>query len=112
MTAVPRDAQRIFVAGFVRSAAVSLVGVTLAIHLAAAGFSLVQIGLLIGVGLFGSALATVFVSVRGDAWGRRRSLVGLTLLAIVGYIALAAFTQAAVLVPLAFVGMLNGMGRD
>jgi predicted MFS family arabinose efflux permease len=33
MTAVPPDAQRIYAAGFARSAAVSLVGVTLAIHL-------------------------------------------------------------------------------
>lgn len=112
MMLVPRDAQRIYAAGFIRSASVSLVGVTLAIHLARVGFSLGTIGLLIGVGLIGSAVATVFVSVRGDALGRRRALIGLTLLTTLGYVALAAFTDAAVLVPLAFVGMLNGMGRD
>ena len=112
MTAVSADAQRIYVAGFVRSATVSLVGVTLAIHLAAVGFSLVRIGLLIGVGLAGSSVATVVVSLRGDAWGRRRTLISLALLTAVGYVALAAFTDAVVLVPLAFVGMLNGMGRD
>ena len=107
-----RDARLIYAAGFLRSATVSLVGVTLAIHLADLGFSATQIGLLIGVGLAGSSLATVIVSLRGDAWGRRRVLVGLALLGATGYLALAAFTDAATLVPLAFIGMLNGMGRD
>jgi MFS family permease len=107
-----RDALLICAAGFLRSSTVSLVGVTLAIHLADVGFSTTQIGLLIGVGLAGSSLATVVVSLRGDGWGRRRVLIGLTGLTATGYLALAAFTGAAALVPLAFVGMLNGMGRD
>jgi MFS family permease len=107
-----RDARLICFAGLVRSATVSLVGVTVAIHLAAVGFTATRIGLLIGVGLAGSSLATVVVSLRGDAWGRRRTLVGLALLSATGYLALAAFTSAAALLPLAFVGMLNGMGRD
>ena len=34
------------------------------------------------------------------------------MLSATGYVALAAFTDAAALVPLAFIGMLNGMGRD
>ena len=109
---IDRDALLIYAAGFVRSATVSLVGVTLAIHLADVGFSTTQIGLLIGVGLAGSSFATVIVSLRGDAWGRRRILIGLALLSAVGYLALASETSAAALVPLAFVGMLNGMGRD
>jgi MFS family permease len=107
-----RDALLIYAAGFLRSATVSLVGVTLAIHLAHAGFSVTQIGLLIGIGLAGSSLATLIVSLRGDAWGRRRVLAGLALLTAIGYLALAVFTRAPALVPLAFVGMLNGMGRD
>lgn len=109
---IERDALLIYAAGFLRSATVSLVGVTLAIHLADVGFTATQIGLLIGVGLAGSSLATVMVSLRGDLWGRRRILISLALLSAVGYLALAAFTSAAALVPLAFVGMLNGMGRD
>jgi MFS family permease len=107
-----RDALLIYAAGFLRSATVSLVGVTLAIHLAEAGYSTTQIGLLIGVGLAGSSVATLIVSLRGDAWGRRRVLVALALLSAVGYLALAVFSDASALVPLAFVGMLNGMGRD
>jgi MFS family permease len=107
-----RDALLIYTAGFLRSATVSLVGVTLAIHLADVGFTATQIGLLIGVGLAGSSLATLIVSLRGDAWGRRKVLVGLALLSAMGYLALAASTDAAALMPIAFVGMLNGMGRD
>jgi MFS family permease len=107
-----RDALLIYAAGFLRSATVSLVGVTLAIHLAEAGYSTTQIGLLIGVGLAGSSVATLIVSLRGDPWGRRRVLVALALLSAVGYLALAVFSDASALVPLAFVGMLNGMGRD
>jgi MFS family permease len=107
-----RDALLIYASGFLRSATVSLVGVTLAIHLAEAGFSTTQIGLLIGVGLAGSSVATLIVSLRGDSWGRRRVFVALALLSAVGYLALAVFSDASALVPLAFVGMLNGMGRD
>jgi MFS family permease len=112
MISSSRDAPLIYAAGFMRSATVSLVGVTLAIHLADVGYSTTQVGLLIGVGLAGSSLATVIVSLRGDRWGRKRVLVGLAALSAAGYLALAAFTTASVLVPLAFVGMLNGMGRD
>jgi MFS family permease len=107
-----RDARLIYAAAFVRSTTVSLVGVTLAIHLADVGFSTTQIGLLIGVGLAGSSLATVVVGLRGDAWGRRRVLIALALLNAGGYLALAAFSGVGVLIPLAFAGMLNGMGRD
>jgi MFS family permease len=107
-----RDAWLIYTAGFVRSATVSLVGVTLAIHLANLGFSPAAIGALIGIGLAGSSLATVVVSLRADAWGRRRVLVALAILTAMGYLALVAFSEAAALLPLAFAGMLNGMGRD
>jgi MFS family permease len=107
-----RDALLICIAAFVRSAAVSLVGVTLAIHLSEVGLSITQIGLLIGLGLVGSSLATIIVSLHGDAWGRRRVLIALTMSSATGYLALGIFTDASILVPLAFVGMLNGMGRD
>jgi MFS family permease len=110
--ATERDARLIYAAGFLRSATVSLVGVTLAIYWAEVGFSPIQIGSLIGVGLAGSSLATLLVSLHADAWGRRRVLIGLALLTALGYVALAAASSAVALVPLAFLGMLNGMGRD
>jgi MFS family permease len=107
-----RDVVLIYLTAFVRAAAVSAVGVTLAIYLASTGFSPSQIGLLIGMGLAGSSVGTVLVSLRADAWGRRRLLAGLAALSAAGYFALVFFSQAPVLIPLAFVGMLNGMGRD
>jgi predicted MFS family arabinose efflux permease len=91
---------------------VSLVGVTLAIFLGRVGLSTMQIGLLMGAGLAGASLASVIVSVRADRWGRRRVLVALALLSAGGYAALASITNPAALMFLAFVGMLNGMGRD
>jgi MFS family permease len=107
-----RDSTLIYAAGFIRSATVSCVGVTLAIYLAEIGFAATAIGLLIGAGLAGSSLATVIVSLRGDTWGRRRVLIGLTVLTALGYAALTLFTAAIALVPFVFIGMLNGMGRD
>jgi MFS family permease len=112
MGPLPRDVRLIYAVGLLRSAAVSFVGVTLAIHLASLGLSPTGIGVLIGVGLAGSSIATVLVSLRGDVWGRRRVLVALALLTALGYAGLAAFTNVLVLFVVAFVGMLNGMGRD
>ena len=106
------DVQRIYAAGFIRAASVSFVGVTLAIYLAERHYSATAIGLLIGVGLAGSSVATLIVSLWGDVWGRRDVLVALTVLTALGYTALATFTSFIALVPLAFLGMLNGMGRD
>ena len=107
-----RDARLIYAAGFLRSATVSLTGVVLAIYLSDIGFSATVIGLVIGAGLAGSSLATMAVSVRGDVWGRKRVLLALGVLAAFGYVALALFTSAAALIPFAFLGMVNGMGRD
>ncbi len=109
---VPRDARLIYAAGFIRSATVSLVGVTIAIYLAETGFSTTAIGALIGCGLVGSSLATVAVSLRGDVWGRQRVLIALTVLTAIGYLALALVTDAITLAAFALGGMLNGMGRD
>jgi MFS family permease len=109
---VTRDTGLICAAGFIRSATVGLVGVTLAIYLANVGFTTAQIGLLIGAGLAGASVATVVVSLRGDAWGRKRVLITLAALSTLGYIALTVFTRADALITLAFAGTLNGMGRD
>jgi len=107
-----RDARLIFIAAFIRAASVSLVGVTLAIHLAGVGLSVTQIGVLIAVGLAGSSLATVVVGLRADRWGRRRTLVVVALSSAAGYAALALFDNVLPLIPLAFLGIVNGMGRD
>jgi MFS family permease len=89
-----------------------LIGVVLAIYLAEIGLSSTTIGMVIGSGLAGAAVATLPVGSRGDAFGRRRALVALALLSTLGYGALAVADHAPLLTPFAFGGMLNGMGRD
>jgi MFS family permease len=109
---VNRDAALIFVSAFVRSSTVGLIGVIVAIYLVQVGLSTVAVGAAIGAGLAGAALATLVVGFRGDAVGRRRTLAALALLSALGFVALALANRVVVLVPLAFAGMLNGMGRD
>ena len=106
------DVGLIYLAALVRSTCVGLVGVVLAIHLSDRGMSIAALGLLIGVGLAGSATATVVVGLRGDRFGRKRTFIVLALLTASGYASVGLGAPLWALAPLAFVGMLNGMGRD
>jgi MFS family permease len=107
-----QDPALICAAGFLRATAVSLVGVLIALHFARLGLSASAIGLILGAGLAGSSAATLIVTLRGDAWGRRRTLVVITLLTGFGYLAVAVSSTFLAFVPFAFIGLLNGMGRD
>src|SRR5437899_2451690 len=107
-----RDAALIYAAGFLRSMTVGLVGVVLGIYLSEIGLSAAAIGIVIGSGLAGAAVATVVVGLRGDTFGRRRTLVALAVLSAAGYVTLSGSRHLAVLMSVAFFGMLNGMGRD
>jgi predicted MFS family arabinose efflux permease len=108
----PRDAWLICAAAFLRSTAVGAAGVFLAIFLAEAGLSISETGVLIGIGLAGAAAMTAIVAITADRFGRRRTLILVTLMTVAGYAALVFSTRRIVLFPLAFVGMVNGMGRD
>jgi MFS family permease len=107
-----RDAFLIYVAAFLRSSAVGLIGVVLAIALTEAGTSVAGTGIVIGAGLAGIATMTLVVTVAADRVGRRRTLIAVSLLTGFGYLAAAASSSLLWLIPAAFVGMLNGMGRD
>jgi MFS family permease len=107
-----RDIFLIYCAAFLRSLGIGLVGVLLGIYLYRSGFSSTAIGLVIAAGLAGAAVATTVVSLRGDRIGRRRMLVALAFLGTVGGLGLAFAPGLEALLPLAFVGMLNGMGTD
>ena len=108
----PRDAALIYVAAFMRSSAVGLVGVILAIALTESGVSVAGTGIVIGAGLAGIAAMTAVVTVAADRVGRRRTLIALSTLAMFGYLATATSMSIAWLLPAAFLGMVNGMGRD
>lgn len=88
------------------------IGVVLAVYLFRAGLSSLQIGFVIGVGLAGAAVATTVSGFRTDRIGRRRSLAGLTILAALPLLALALRPSFGIVLPTAFVGMLNAMGTD
>jgi MFS family permease len=109
-----RDAVLIGAAAFLRSSAIGVTGVTLGIYLAAIGLPASAIGVLIGVGLAGAATATLVQSVCADRIGRRRTLIALAILTSIGFAAIgfARTSSLLTLAPLAFFGMLNGMGRD
>ena len=106
------DAALIYVAAFLRSSSVGLIGVVLAIALTEAGVSVAGVGVVIGGGLIGIAAMTLVVTVAADRLGRRRTLIVVSLLTGFGYFAAAVSSSLLWLIPAAFVGMLNGMGRD
>jgi MFS family permease len=107
-----RDRSLIYSAALLRALGVGLLGVLLGIVLFRAGASSLQIGFVIAAGIAGGAAATTVVSFYGDQFGRRRTLVSLSLLAGLGGIGLALTPRFSVLLGVAFVGMLNGTGTD
>lgn len=109
---VSKDMLLINAAAFLRSFTFGLTGVVLAIYLFRVGLSSFSIGMVIGAGLAGSALATVVVTTQADRVGRRRTLVVLSLLGAMGAVALAVTPAVPILLLMAFVGMVNGTGTD
>jgi MFS family permease len=110
--ALSRDAALVCVAGALRAAAVSTVGIIIALHLARAGLSASAIGLVIGVGMAANAAATVLVAFHADRWGQRRSLIALGWLAGAGYMAIGIAGSLPVFLAVAVLALVNGMGRD
>ncbi len=106
------DRQLIYASAFLRSLATGMFGVLVGIHLAKLGFDPARTGAVIGAGLAGAAAAAFVVTLLGDRMGRRRTLVTLSLLTAGGGFAVAATSGFASIAAAAFVGMINGMGRD
>lgn len=106
-----KDRRLIYAAAFLRALATGLCGVILGIHLASRGFSLSETGRVVSAGLLGAAFAALLATLFGDRIGRRRLLVFLCLAGGLGLIAVAFAPRPFVLVA-AFLGMVNGMGRD
>jgi MFS family permease len=109
---VTSDRRLLYLAGFLRALATGLVGVFIGIDLARRGFDSARIGLTVSVGLAGAAFAALVVTLLGDRMGRRRVLVVVALLGAAGGFAIALATELDAILASAFVGMVNGMGRD
>jgi MFS family permease len=106
------DRSLLYFSTFSRALATGMMGVLLGIYLARVGLDVTGIGLVISAGLLGAAAATLVVTLVGDRWGRRRVLLWLTLLSVVGGVMATLFSEQLFLSVAAFLGMLNGMGRD
>jgi MFS family permease len=106
------DRRLLLGAAALRAMGTSLFGVLLGIYLAGLGHSGGEIGAVSAAGLAGAAAAALAVTLRGDRWGRRRTLVGLALLAAVAGAALLFLRSPWALAGVAFLGMANAMGRD
>jgi len=109
---VSRDRNLLLVTAFLRSTGTSLVGVLLGVYLAKLRLEASQVGLVVGLGLAGAAIAALLVTVAGDRLGRRRTLTVLACTGAGGTVLAASSSRLDVLAAAAFVGMLNGMGRD
>jgi MFS family permease len=107
-----RNLSLIYIAAWLRSFGIGLLGVVLGVFLFREGYSSTAIGIVIAAGLAGSAAGTVFVTFRADRLGRRRTLCVLALLSAVGAVPLIFHFSLPAMLALAFLSMLNGMGTD
>jgi MFS family permease len=111
--AASRDRTIIYASAFLRATATGLIGVLLGLYLASLSLETASIGVVIGLGLAGATAAALVATFFGDRIGRRRLLVIVALCGAGG----AALAASGIASPFAmgaaaFLGMLNGMGRD
>ena len=106
------DRRWLYVAAFVRALATGMIGVLLGIYLSALHLDADAIGVIVGLGLVGAAVATLLATLYADVAGHRRALIFLTLSSSVGAVLLTLSTHPLALGFAALVGMVNGMGRD
>jgi MFS family permease len=106
------DRKLLLTGAFLRALATGMIGVLVGIHLARQGMGAAAIGSIISAGLAGATVAVALVTFGGDRFGRRRTLIALSLLGGAGGLVVAFASDAWVVGAAAFLGMLNGMGRD
>jgi len=106
------DRRVLYATAFLRALATGMIGVLLGFYLAADRLDGRAIGAIVAAGLAGAAVATLGVTATADRLGRRRVLVTLALLSAAGGAALLFTAHPVALAFAAFVGMVNGMGRD
>jgi MFS family permease len=106
------DRRLIIAAAFLRALATGMAGVLLGLTLARLDFSAAAIGAVLSAGLAGATLALLIVTWAGDRLGRRRCLLWLSLIGAGGGLGAALSSGPLAMAAAAFVGTLNGMGRD
>jgi MFS family permease len=106
------DRHILYAAALLRALATGMAGVLIGLYLARLGFDAAAIGMVISAGLAGATAAVLLATFTADRIGRRRMLLGLTVLGAAGGAAAALGPGDWVMGVVAFLGMLNGMGRD
>jgi MFS family permease len=106
------DRGRLYTASVLRSSGVAIASAVLAVYLDKRGLSPAAIGITITGGLAGGAFTTGLVGFFADQWGRRRTLLTLAALGLIGGLGLAFFPPLDALIVTVFLGMVNGMGHD
>ena len=107
-----RDRLILYAGAFLRALATGMIAVLIAIYLSRVGFDPAAIGAVVAAGLAGAALAALLVTLAGDRAGRRRVLTALGVLGAAGGILVLLAPHGVLVGVAAFLGMLNGMGRD
>jgi MFS family permease len=107
-----RDRSILYATAVLRAVTTSLIGVMIGVYLARLGIDGAAIGTIISAGLFGAVSAATIATFFADRIGRRRYLIVLAASSVAGTVAFALLDGPIALGAAAFVGMLNGMGRD
>jgi MFS family permease len=102
----------IYAVGFLRAVATSLGAVSVGAYLARRGIGEAEAGAILSVGLTGAVIAAVVATFAADRIGRRRFLVVVAALSALGTALIVVAEGPVQLAAAAFVGMVNGMGRD
>ena len=107
-----RDRRLLYVSAFLRALATGMVGVLLGVYLAKLQIGPTKSGLIVAAGLSGAAGAALLATVAGDRWNRKGFLIGLALFSAGGGFLFALARDPLLMAGAAFLGMVNGMGRD
>lgn len=111
-TWVLADIRIIFATSGLRSYSYGFFSILLGLYLGKEGFTAPQVGAILAVMQVGGAALTLLVSLLADRWGRRRSLVALSLLSIAGGIALGLVGGFWAIMAVAALGNLTATARD
>jgi MFS family permease len=107
-----RDRLLLYTAALARSTAVGMSGVLIALYVAGQGLGAGTLGIIVSAGLLGAAAGTALSSAVADRLGRRATLLAVTGLSVAGTALFALASAPWALALTAFLGMVNGMGRD
>jgi MFS family permease len=106
------DRAILYTTAFLRALATGMVGVLLGLFVIRLGFSTAALGYVVGAGLAGGALGALAATLFADSRGRRLTLLLVSIAGAAGAALAGIASTPTALCAAAFLGMLNGMGRD